>query len=54
MAEDINEKRLAVAISEPALRRADEYIDRMKREKGITLSRGAVFAIGMDLLAQKG
>lgn len=41
-----------VLVSEAAIKRADEYAQKMSSEKGVNLSRGAVFAMGIDKLTE--
>lgn len=52
MAEETEKRQ--VLVTETAIKRAEEYIDKMRKEKGISLSRGAVFAMGVDLLVKEG
>lgn len=41
-----------VLVSEAAIKRADEYAKKMSFDKGVNLSRGAVFAMGIDKLTE--
>lgn len=37
-----------VIIDETAVKRAEEYIEKTKNEKGVRLTLGAVFALALD------
>lgn len=50
---ELKGKKMAIAtrtviMDEKAVQRATDYIDRVKNEKGIRLTIGAVFALALD------